>query len=295
MGTALYVSPEQATGATVTGSSDVYSLGIVAYECLTGQPPFVADQPLTIAIMHKHDPAPPLPADVPRAVSDLVLEMLAKTPEERPESALHVADRADVIRAARARSGSEVSTTAGLPVVPGYPTAPPDHYRYPERRAGSPFSRHRLAAAGVGVALCGVAAIVAVLLTSGGHRMSMTGATSPTPSASQVVPPATASVRTTPAGSSVPGTTLETAPQTTAARSVQPTPSRTSPRPTKDAPPTSAAPTASASKSASPSASATTPAPSSPSASSSASSTSPTPTPTPSAGATGTPASEGSN
>ena len=69
MGTALYVSPEQATGATVTGASDIYSLGVVAFECLAGQPPFIAEQPLAIAIMHKHDPVPPLPSDVPRPVS----------------------------------------------------------------------------------------------------------------------------------------------------------------------------------------------------------------------------------
>ena len=56
MGTALYVSPEQATGQPVTGSSDVYSLGVVAYECLAGDPPFVAEQPVAIAIMHKHEP-----------------------------------------------------------------------------------------------------------------------------------------------------------------------------------------------------------------------------------------------
>src|ERR1700761_7432292 len=54
MGTALYVSPEQATGQPLSGSSDVYSLGGVAYESPAGAPPFIADQPLAIAIMHKH-------------------------------------------------------------------------------------------------------------------------------------------------------------------------------------------------------------------------------------------------
>ena len=128
MGTALYVSPEQATGSPLTGASDVYSLGVVAYECLTGEPPFVADQPLAIAIMHKHDPVPPLPPDVPRPVADLVLSMLAKTPEERPESARHVADRADVIRDARVRSGVDGPSTADLPVVPNFPTAAETFY-----------------------------------------------------------------------------------------------------------------------------------------------------------------------
>ena len=119
MGTALYVSPEQATGATVTGASDIYSLGVVAFECLAGQPPFIAEQPLAIAIMHKHDPVPPLPADVPRPVADLVFAMLAKDPADRPDSARHVADRAQVIMDARMRTSGPI--TADLPIVPDFP------------------------------------------------------------------------------------------------------------------------------------------------------------------------------
>jgi eukaryotic-like serine/threonine-protein kinase len=281
MGTALYVSPEQATGATVTGASDVYSLGVVAYECLTGEPPFIADQPLAIAIMHKHDPVPPLPPDVPRPVSDLVLSMLAKTPEGRPESARHVADRAEVILDAFATSGTEGPTTAGLPVVPDYPTAFDDEDYYPERSAGSPLARRRLAAAGMGVALCGVAAIVAVLLTSGGHHTPPAGSTSPAAPA-KLGPATTASVRTTPASSSAPGINVETASQTGTASPAQPTASLspTSATPTRDAPPTTATPSASASKSASPSASTTSPAPTS---------SSPTPTPTTTSTGAGTP------
>src|SRR5258707_11609915 len=125
MGTALYVSPEQATGQPLTGSSDVYSLGVVAYECLAGDPPFIAEQPLAIAIMHKHDPVPPLPADVPRPVNDLVMAMLAKTPEGRPETALHVADRAEVIMSAlrRGSGGLNITMTSEIPRVPDYPTS----------------------------------------------------------------------------------------------------------------------------------------------------------------------------
>jgi len=266
MGTALYVSPEQATGSTVTGASDVYSLGVVAYECLAGQPPFIADQPLAIAIMHKHDPVPPLPADVPRPVSDLVLTMLAKTPEGRPESAQHVADRIDVIRDARVRSGVTGEATADLPVVPDFRTAADDYFADPERTRGFRLGNRRLAAAGAGVAFCGVAAIVAILLTSGGQPVMMTGTTSPTRPASQVVPPAQASLGTSQAGGHVTGTNVVTGSQTTQAPSAKPTPSqRQSPTPTQDASPTSATPTASASKSTStPTPTPTTSSPSSP-------------------------------
>jgi eukaryotic-like serine/threonine-protein kinase len=177
MGTALYVSPEQATGAPLAGASDVYSLGVVAYECLAGDPPFVADQPLAIAIMHKHDPVPPLPADVPRPVADLVYQMLAKNPEDRPESARHVADRAEVIREARNRGGYNGPVTADLPVVPNFP--PPttgDYYqndaeRMPASRTGS----RSLLYAGIGAAAIGVIAIVAVLLSSNSNTSSNIG------------------------------------------------------------------------------------------------------------------------
>jgi serine/threonine-protein kinase len=100
MGTASYVSPEQATGGTITSASDIYSLGVVAYECLTGAPPFTAETPVAIAVAHMHRPVPPLPDDVPAPVADLILNMLAKPPEERPQSARWVADRARQLRSA---------------------------------------------------------------------------------------------------------------------------------------------------------------------------------------------------
>ena len=121
MGTAMYVSPEQATGAHVTDASDIYSLGVVAYECLAGHPPFTASEPLAIAFAHKHEPVPALPPDVPPPVSDLVYHMLAKTPEERPASVRVVADRADVLRDALAlgesadAAGYQGATRADLP------------------------------------------------------------------------------------------------------------------------------------------------------------------------------------
>ena len=120
MGTAMYVSPEQATGAPVNDASDIYSLGVVAYECLAGHPPFTAREPLAIAFAHKHEPVPPLPPDVPPPVADLVYHMLAKTPPERPASVRAVADRADMLRDALALgegAGHAAATRADLPAA----------------------------------------------------------------------------------------------------------------------------------------------------------------------------------
>lgn len=94
LGTVQYVSPEQASGQTLTPATDVYSLGVVAYECLAGRLPFLGDNQVAIALQHINDPPPPLPADVPPAVRDLVFAMLAKDPAGRPGNAREVADRA---------------------------------------------------------------------------------------------------------------------------------------------------------------------------------------------------------
>lgn len=85
MGTAEYLSPEQARGERATTASDVYSLGVVAYELLTGQPPFTGASPAEVARAHVQDPLPPLPGTVPEAVRLTVARCLAKSPDTRPD------------------------------------------------------------------------------------------------------------------------------------------------------------------------------------------------------------------
>jgi serine/threonine-protein kinase len=102
MGTAQYVAPEQASGQQVTPAADLYSLGVVAYQCLTGQPPFDADSPVAIALKHVREEPPELPLDVPAPVRELIGRLLAKDPEDRPASAQAVADRAYMIKDALA-------------------------------------------------------------------------------------------------------------------------------------------------------------------------------------------------
>lgn len=93
MGTAQYLSPEQVNGRAATPSSDIYALGIVAYEMLAGNRPFTGTTPLEIAIRHVEDPIPPLTPSVPRPLSDLVMSALDKNPANRPATAEEFAER----------------------------------------------------------------------------------------------------------------------------------------------------------------------------------------------------------
>jgi eukaryotic-like serine/threonine-protein kinase len=125
IGTAQYLSPEQARGEKVDSRSDLYSTGCVLYELLTGQPPFTGDSPVSVAYQHvREDPVPPsrLNPDVPPSVDAIVLKALAKNPENRYQDADEM--RADI---ERALGGQPVQATPVLDNTPteriGAPTA----------------------------------------------------------------------------------------------------------------------------------------------------------------------------
>jgi len=89
LGTATYFSPEQAQGEPVDARSDIYSLGVVLYEMLAGNPPFSGESPVTIAYKHvKEEPVPPsrLNPDVPAGLDAIVMKSLAKNPANRYQS-----------------------------------------------------------------------------------------------------------------------------------------------------------------------------------------------------------------
>jgi hypothetical protein len=101
IGTPAYLAPERGAGRPATPASDLYSLGVVAHQCLTGQLPFQGP-PLAVVIAHMEEPLPPLPPSVPAPVVALVDALTSKNPLERPASAGDVAVRADQLRAALA-------------------------------------------------------------------------------------------------------------------------------------------------------------------------------------------------
>lgn len=86
MGTAQYLAPEQAMGSIATHSGDLYALGIIAYEALAGYRPFTGKTVVEIAMAHVNEDVPPLPADVPEPLADVVYQLLEKEPKKRPAS-----------------------------------------------------------------------------------------------------------------------------------------------------------------------------------------------------------------
>jgi serine/threonine protein kinase len=134
-GTPGYLSPEQVAGLPATPASDLYSLGMIAYECLTGRPPF-RGSPLAVARAHMDRPLPPLPATVPAPVVKLVAALTAKDPEDRPADAMAVAEWARHVH-----DYPQVIQSAAGPIRVGVsllPTEPARGMTTSPRRLGNP-------------------------------------------------------------------------------------------------------------------------------------------------------------
>ncbi len=119
MGTATYFSPEQAQGLAVDGRSDVYSLGVVLYEMVTGVVPFTGDSPVAVAYKHvREEPMPPSQRnpDVPTDLEQIILTALAKDPDHRYQTADDM--RADLLRFRRGRPLAAAPVTALIAEVP---------------------------------------------------------------------------------------------------------------------------------------------------------------------------------
>jgi serine/threonine protein kinase len=118
IGTPTYMAPEQARGGPTDGHCDVYGLGIVAYQALTGRPPFIGQSSVEILVQHLNKPVPALAPrcpDAPYGLVELVEQMLAKRYEERP-TAVEVAQELRSLVARRSGRQSAIEDTGGIPL-----------------------------------------------------------------------------------------------------------------------------------------------------------------------------------
>jgi serine/threonine protein kinase/beta-lactam-binding protein with PASTA domain len=131
IGTAQYLSPEQARGERVDARSDLYSTGCLMYELLTGRPPFTGDSPVAIAYQHvRENPVPPSRVDpsLPPWADSIVLKAMAKSPNDRYQSAAEM--QADIQRAA-----------SGMQVAAAMPPTRAEFYDYQQTHQMGPQTR----------------------------------------------------------------------------------------------------------------------------------------------------------
>jgi eukaryotic-like serine/threonine-protein kinase len=167
LGTAQYLSPEQAQGLPVTTASDIYSVGVILYEALTGRVPFDADSPVSVALKQVSErPHPPseLNPAVSRALDGVVLRALAKDPANRFASAEEFMQALDVAEADPSGAAfGDTSSYAAVAAAAG--TAPPPPPEEPPESKGF-FTPGRLAL--LALVLLAIAGVVAFFLLRGG-------------------------------------------------------------------------------------------------------------------------------
>jgi serine/threonine-protein kinase len=149
VGTPTYISPEQARGLELDHRSDLYSVGVILYEMLTGRPPFTGHTPMDVLLASVHEPAPPLAAIVTDswltpALEAVVQTCLAKDPNQRPASA---AELAELYRKALTASQVVNVSTEASPVSQA---AAPQSQSNSEMKSGSLIAEPIIIAAGVG-------------------------------------------------------------------------------------------------------------------------------------------------
>jgi len=243
LGTAAYISPEQASGEPAGTASDVYSFAVMLYRMLTGRLPFESSDPMELVLMHRDTPPPPLTQfrrDVPGTLESTAMLALSKDPSERPP------DGGALLAELGAPAGGGITTattmladdrTQVLPVAPaaGRPDAGPPDPRPPPTSRRVPL----IIAALLVLALAGGAVAYEVTRPASSPAPdTFTATTQPTRSTRHPTTTATTTAPTT-APSTQSTTQQTTTPQTTA---TQPTTRQTQPTTTAPAPPTTTAP-----------------------------------------------------
>ena len=210
LGTAQYLSPEQALGQSATASSDIYALGVVGHEMLTGKRPFDTGRAVSTALAQVNEPPPPLPDTVPTGIRDAITAAMAKDPADRPASAAAMAHALGMPGAAfAAAEPAEPAepTSADSAAIPYAPTLamPIPTRAMPVQALLTPASglRGRRSGGRLTWLLSAAAAVLVVIaafaLSQAGGNGSKTPSATPTTSASSTPRPNATAVVATPA------------------------------------------------------------------------------------------------
>jgi predicted Ser/Thr protein kinase len=174
IGTALYMAPEQVSKKPLSPATDVYALGAVAYHCLAGRPPFEGDNALQVALQRLDGEPDPLPDDVPEGVRAVVMQAMAREPEDRYANAEALAEamRAAVGGALAATTAllagaGGTAATAVVPAGAARPGAPATTASFPAAHAGTRY-RKWWAVGGALLVGAAVAAAITLLPDDGG-------------------------------------------------------------------------------------------------------------------------------
>ncbi len=142
MGTAQYLAPELALGKPAAAQSDLYALGIIAWEALSGRRPFVAPNAVDIAISQVNDPVPPLPGSVAPGLAAIIMQLLDKNPRRRPRSAAELASQLEQVHLPSARERTLREAPLPQSIAPrhrgGAPTRPMPPTIQPRNRRPRP-------------------------------------------------------------------------------------------------------------------------------------------------------------
>lgn len=167
MGTVQYLSPEQASGHPASPTTDIYSLGIVAYEALAGRRPFTGESQVAIAMAQINETPPDLPVTVSEPVRNLVYACIAKNPADRPQSAAHLARAAQALR-----RGDVQGAAAAVPAVLGAAGATAATMLMPAAAGATAATTVLPSAAAGGVGAAGVSDAEALEEEPGGKKRS---------------------------------------------------------------------------------------------------------------------------
>jgi serine/threonine-protein kinase len=214
IGTAAYMSPEQAQGLDVDYRSDIYALGVILYEMLSGKPPYDSNTPMGIAIKHITDPIPRIlesKPDLPESIQAVIDKALAKNPEERYPSASGFAEALDLALSGKQPDLSAAALAPTRAIVKPDENAPATAVPETAPTQSPPPKMLWLAGAGALLALIGVVAVFS-LFTAHPEPPAIAETPSPIPATATTAPPTATSIPASPTPEPSPEPTLAQAP-----------------------------------------------------------------------------------